>query len=74
MALEQPEGGLLQSGGGGVESKAVGAAQGQPHGVACECAEAVDQIGVSGVLPPSCSERHSSEDANLLTASVRIYG
>jgi hypothetical protein len=34
----------------GVESKAVGAAQGQPHGVACECAEVVDQIGVSGVV------------------------
>jgi hypothetical protein len=46
MALEQPEDGLLQSAGGGVESKAVGAAQGQPHGVACECAEVVDQIGV----------------------------
>ena len=29
---------------------------------------------VSGVLPSSCSERHSSEDANLLKASVRIYG
>ena len=29
---------------------------------------------VSGVFPPSCSERHSSEDANLLMASVRIYG
>ena len=29
---------------------------------------------VSGVFPPSCSERHSSEDANQLMASVRIYG
>jgi hypothetical protein len=29
---------------------------------------------VSGVFPPSCSERHNSEDANLLMASVRIYG
>ena len=28
----------------------------------------------SGVLPPSCSERQSSEEANLLMASVRIYG
>ena len=36
MALQQPEDGLLQSAGGGVESKAVGTAQGQPHGVACE--------------------------------------
>lgn len=31
-------------------------------------------INVSGVFPPSCSERHSSEDANQLMASVRIYG
>jgi hypothetical protein len=29
---------------------------------------------VSGVVPPSRSERHSSEDATLLKASVRIYG
>jgi hypothetical protein len=29
---------------------------------------------VSGVFPPSCSERHSSENANQLMASVRIYG
>jgi len=29
---------------------------------------------VSGVLPPSCGGRQSSEDANLLMASVRIYG
>ncbi|HEY6603227.1 MAG TPA: hypothetical protein VI009_15610, partial [Xanthobacteraceae bacterium] len=36
-------------------------------------AEAV-KTTVSGVLPPSCSERHSSEDANQLMASVRIYG
>ena len=42
--LEQPEGGLLQSGRDGVEGKAVGAAQRQPHGVACERAEVVDQI------------------------------
>ena len=32
------------------------------------------RISVSGVFPPSCSERHSSEDANQLMASVRIYG
>jgi hypothetical protein len=31
-----------------------------------------DLAGVSGVLPPSYSELHSSEDANLLTASVRM--
>jgi putative transposase len=31
-------------------------------------------LNVSGVFPPSCSERHSSENANQLMASVRIYG
>ncbi len=43
--VEQPEGGLLQLGGGGVEGEAMGSAQRQPHGVACKCAEVVDQIG-----------------------------
>ena len=43
--LEQPEDSLLQSSGSGVEGKAVGTAQRQAHGVACECAEVVDQIG-----------------------------
>jgi hypothetical protein len=32
------------------------------------------RLNISGVFPPSCSERHSSEDANLLKASVRMYG
>ena len=43
--LEQPEGGLLQSGWGGVESEAMGTAQRQPHGVAGESAEVIRQIG-----------------------------
>jgi hypothetical protein len=34
----------------------------------------IQQAAWSGVLPPSCSELDSSEDANLLMASVRIYG
>ena len=34
----------------------------------------LERWSVSGVFPPSCSERHSSEDANQLMASVRIYG
>ena len=33
-----------------------------------------ERFTVSGVFPPSCSERHSSKDANQLMASVRIYG
>ena len=37
-------------------------------------AELAAELVVSGVFPPSCSERHSSEDANQLMASVRIYG
>ncbi len=45
LELEQPEGSLLQAGGGGVEVEAVGTAPRQPHCFACECAEVVDQIG-----------------------------
>src|SRR5262249_11867844 len=36
--------------------------------------DAAPPFSVSGVLPSSCSERHRCEDANLLTALVRIYG
>ena len=39
-----------------------------------ECGDADQGLSVSGVFPPSCSERHSSEDANQLMASDRIYG